>query len=162
MFFWNSLFFSMIQKTLAVWSLVPLPFLNPAWTSGSSQFMYYWILAWRILSITPYIPAIPLLIIYPKNRKSNSKVYKSVVTQSCDHSVILLGSSIHGIFQARILEWVAISFSRASSGPRDWLRPPTLWADSLPSEPPGNTSKRYRHPYILCSCICNSQDMETT
>ena len=30
------------------------------------------------------------------------------------------GSSVHGIFQARILEWVAISFSRGSSGPRDW------------------------------------------
>ena len=29
------------------------------------------------------------------------------------------GSSIHGIFQARILEWVAISFSRGSSQPRD-------------------------------------------
>ena len=37
---------------LAILSLVPLPFLNPAWTSGSSQFMYYWSLAWRILSIT--------------------------------------------------------------------------------------------------------------
>ena len=32
--------------------LVPLPFLNPAWTSGSSQSMYHWSLAWRILSIT--------------------------------------------------------------------------------------------------------------
>ena len=30
------------------------------------------------------------------------------------------GSSVHGIFQARILEWVAISFSRRSSWPRDW------------------------------------------
>ena len=29
------------------------------------------------------------------------------------------GSSVHGIFQARILEWVAISFSRRSSLPRD-------------------------------------------
>ena len=29
------------------------------------------------------------------------------------------GSSVHGIFQARILEWVAIPFSRASSQPRD-------------------------------------------
>ena len=29
-----------------------LPFLNPAWTSGSSQFTYCWSLAWRILSIT--------------------------------------------------------------------------------------------------------------
>ena len=29
------------------------------------------------------------------------------------------GSSVHGILQARILEWVAISFSRVSSRPRD-------------------------------------------
>ena len=29
------------------------------------------------------------------------------------------GSSVHGIFQARILEWVAIPFSRGSSPPRD-------------------------------------------
>ena len=28
--------------------------------------------------------------------------------------------SVHGILQARILEWVAISFSRGSSQPRDW------------------------------------------
>ena len=32
------------------------------------------------------------------------------------------GSSIHGIFQARILEWVVISFSRGSSQPRDWTQ----------------------------------------
>ena len=31
-------------------------------------------------------------------------------------------SSVHGIFQARILEWVAISFSRRSSQPRDWTQ----------------------------------------
>ena len=32
------------------------------------------------------------------------------------------GSFIHGILQARILEWVAISFSRGSSWPRDWTQ----------------------------------------
>ena len=49
---------------------------------------------------------------------------KSEVAQSCptlrdpmDYSQ--LGSSVHGILQARILEWVAISFSRGSSRPRD-------------------------------------------
>ena len=48
----------------------------------------------------------------------------SEVAQSCptlcdpmDYS--LPGSSVHGIFQARILEWVAISFSRESSQPRN-------------------------------------------
>ena len=34
----------------------------------------------------------------------------------------LLGSSVHGILQARILEWVAIPFSRGSSQPRDWAQ----------------------------------------
>ena len=42
----------MIQWMLAVWSLVPLPFLNPACTSGNSWFTYCWSLAWRILSIS--------------------------------------------------------------------------------------------------------------
>ena len=52
MFSWNSLAFSMIQWMLATWSLVPLPFLKPAWASRTSQFTYCWSLAWRILSIT--------------------------------------------------------------------------------------------------------------
>ena len=52
MFLWNSPAFSMIQRMLAIWFLVPLPFLNPAWTSGSSQFTYCWSLAWRIFSTT--------------------------------------------------------------------------------------------------------------
>ena len=32
---------------LAIWPLVPLLFLHPTWTSGSSQFMYCWSLAWE-------------------------------------------------------------------------------------------------------------------
>ena len=42
----------MIQQMLVIWSLVPLSFLNPAWTSESAWFMYCWSLAWWILSIT--------------------------------------------------------------------------------------------------------------
>ena len=49
----------------------------------------------------------------------------------------LQGSSIHGIFQARVLEWVAISFSRGSSQPRDQTRVSRI-TDALPSEPPGS------------------------
>ena len=37
---------------LAIWYLVPLPFLKAAWTSGSSRVTYCWSVAWRILSIT--------------------------------------------------------------------------------------------------------------
>ena len=47
------------------------------------------------------------------------------------------GSSVHGILQSRILEWVAVPFSRGSSQPRDQTWSPTLQADSLPYEPPG-------------------------
>ena len=48
----------------------------------------------------------------------------SEVAQSCPilcdpMDCSLPGSSIHGIFQARVLEWVAISFARGSSRPRD-------------------------------------------
>ena len=50
-----------------------------------------------------------------------------VVAQSCptlcdSMDCSLPGSSLHGIFQARVLEWVAISFSRRSSRPRDQTR----------------------------------------
>ena len=51
------------------------------------------------------------------------------------------GSSVHEIFQARILEWVAISFSRGSSPPRDRTREsPALQTDSLPAELQGKPS----------------------
>ena len=46
-------------------------------------------------------------------------------------------ATAHGVFQARILEWVAISFSRGSSQPRDQTWSPTLQADSLAAEPQG-------------------------
>ena len=63
---------------------------------------------------------------------------RSKVAQLCEilcdpMDCSLPGSSVHGIFQARVLEWVAISFSRGSSSPRS----PALQADTLTSEPPG-------------------------
>ena len=45
--------------------------------------------------------------------------------------------TIHGILQARILEWVAIPFSKGSSQPGIKPRSPALQAVSLPTEPPG-------------------------
>ena len=43
-----------------------------------------------------------------------------------------LGSSVHGILQAGILEWVAIPYSRGSSQPRDQTQSLALQAVSLP------------------------------
>ena len=58
----------------------------------------------------------------------------------------LPGSSVRGIFQARILEWGAISFSRGSSWLRDQTRVSgivgrrfTIWATRDCAEPPGKS-----------------------
>ena len=54
----------------------------------------------------------------PQKRKE-SEVTQSCLTLCDPTDCSLPGSSIHGIFQARVLEWVAIPFSRGSSQPRD-------------------------------------------
>ena len=47
------------------------------------------------------------------------------------------GSSVHGIAQTRVLEWVAISFSEDLCNPGMEPRSPALQVDSLLIEPPG-------------------------
>ena len=61
------------------------------------------------------------------NKRVQNAVKWSEVTQSCSTlgdpmDCSLSGSSVHGIFQARVLEWIAISFSRGSSRPRNQTR----------------------------------------
>ena len=51
------------------------------------------------------------------------------------------GSSIHGISQARILEWVAISSPEDLPDPGIKPRFPTFQADALTSEPPGKLKR---------------------
>ena len=48
--------------------------------------------------------------------KSESEVAQSCLTLSDSMDCSLPGSSVHGIFQARVLEWGAIAFSNSSSG----------------------------------------------
>ena len=54
--------------------------------------------------------------------KSESELPQSCLTLCNPMDCSLRGSSVHGNFQARVLEWVAISFSRGSSWPRDWTQ----------------------------------------
>ena len=49
----------------------------------------------------------------------------------------LLGSSIHGIFQARVLEWGAISFSREAHAAAKSLQSCPTLCDPIDSSPPG-------------------------
>ena len=67
----------------------------------------------------------------------------------------LPGSSVHGISQARTLEWVAISFSRGSSRPRYQTWVSYIAADSLPSKPPGKPSRIGGIPYLFKIFLVN-------
>ena len=84
------------------------------------------------------------------------------------------GSSVHGILQERVLEWVVISSSRGSSQPRDWTlvscitgRFFTIWATrEAPkmSFQEGNTPTRcsinicWMNRLFVLSWLCNSQE----
>ena len=86
-----------------------------------------------------------------KTRNENMMWSRYLSAQSCPTlcdpmDCSLQGSSVHGIFQARVLEWVAISFSRGCSRSRDWTRVFCIATDALPSEPSG---KRSRYSYLL-------------
>ena len=63
------------------------------------------------------------------------------------------GSSVHGILQARILEWVAIPPSSGSSDPG--IEPtPVFQADSLPPEPPGKPYKGIMKNLKIYKQVC--------
>ena len=59
------------------------------------------------------------------------------------------GSSVHGTSQARILEWEAISYSRASSQPVDQTHVPRIGKWILNHEPPGKPFAYNRHLLII-------------
>ena len=82
-----------------------------------------------------------------------------LVAQSCltlcvpmDYS--LPGSSVHGILQARILEWVAIPSLGDLPNPGTEPRSPALQADSLPSEPPGKSSHTKQDYKVIAANVC--------
>ena len=73
----------------------------------------------RVLSLkgilNPGQPKPTNLTVFPIVKETESEVAQSYLALCDLVDCNLPGSSIHGIFQARILEWVAISFSRGSS-----------------------------------------------
>ena len=86
-------------------------------------------------------------------------IMKVLVTQLCPTLCdpihwSLQGSFVHGILQARILEWVAIPFSGGSSWPRDWILVSALQVNSLHSEPLVKPSRRpWCSLYLVRICI---------
>ena len=74
-----------------------------------------WVRRWSDSSLPLYF-SLPHSLIY--SHTGNFYQERSSDPVDCSSP----GSSAHGILQARVLEWVAISFSRGSSPPRDWTQ----------------------------------------
>ena len=75
----------------------------------------------------------------------------------------LPGSSVHGIFPARILEWVAIYFSRGSWRPKDWTQVSYIACIAgifFTNEPPENPFKKW--PTWKKKFFCKKGNMETS
>ena len=122
MFFWNSLAFSMVQQMLAIWSLVPLPFLNPPWISwklvhvllkpGLENFEHM-IGQKEVETVSPWLMASMFLIC----------VLSCIQLFATPMDCCLPGSSVHWILQARILAWVTVSFFKRSIFPAQGWNP---------------------------------------
>ena len=96
-----------------------------------------------------------------------NKIFKNFITYVCIHTYVCVcvcvlsrsvgvtlyntmdcsppGSSVHGILQARIMEWVVIPFSKGSSGPRNQAQTFCNAVESLSSEP--SRKPRYMHTH---------------
>ena len=86
--------------------------------------------------------------------ESESEVAQSCLTFCDPIDCSLPGSFVHGIFQAIVLEWIAISFSRGSSQPRARTRVSrivdrrfTVWA----TREVNNITKACQHQHCCCS-----------
>ena len=91
-------------------------------------------------------------------RSQRESVSSSVVSDSfptlCNSmDSSLLGSSVHRIPQARLLEWIVTPFSRGLPSPGTEPTSSALAVDSLPSEPPGK-------PQISCEGLPLSENVK--
>ena len=115
-YIFKSFTFQVFDWTLELWNV-------PLWAKFSPEvyFVVWWLLSHKRLGIL----RIFMIQVSPAFHLHTFYILMCVcsVAQQCltlwQMDCSLTGSSVHGSFQARILEWVAISFSRGSSQPRD-------------------------------------------
>ena len=88
---------------------------------------------------------------------NNMKV-KVEFAQQCPTLWDPMDYTVHGILQARILEWVAFPFSRGSSQPRIELKSLVLQEDSLPAEPQGKPKYTGADSLSCLQCIFQAQE----
>ena len=118
--FTAALIFQLLRHKMLVW-LSTLLFYIPTSHTPANQNTFLKIPGtWSLLPSLQQLPWCPLLLPWKKKRKWSRSVLSNSLWFYGLYS--LPGSSIHGIFQAKILEWVTISFSKGSSQRRDWTQ----------------------------------------
>ena len=109
---------------------------HPYVITGKTTALTSWTFVGKVMSllfnmlsrlVIAFLPRDKYLLISWLQSPSAEILSESEFTQSCPTLCNPMdcsppGSSVHGILQARVLEWVAISFSRGSSRPRDRIQ----------------------------------------
>ena len=157
------------QSYLTLWSHgLYSPWNSPGQNVGVGSLS----LLQRILPTQGSDPGLPHFrqILYQLSQKGGSKlsprgcgdddglVAKSCPTHCYPMDYSLPGSSVHGILKARILEWIAIYFSRDLPNPGIKPGSPELHADSLPTElwkKPRQKKKKKKKVAQSCPIIFN-------
>ena len=126
--------------------MIPLGFMLKVWIQLSSPLHSHDCCILRFLYVCGFIlhfllSSVHLTMAYV-HVLSRGRLFATPLT-------IKPGSSACGIVQARILEWVAISFSRGSSQPTDKLTSPALAGGFFTTEPPGKPSFNYAPVLII-------------
>ena len=93
-------------------------------------------------------------------------ITKSYLTLSGTMDCSSPDSSVHGIFQERILDWVAISFSRGSSWPRDQTHVSYIGRQTLPLSHQKSlycvfSSAQFSSVAQSCMTLCNPMNCST-
>ena len=117
------------QFPTLIWFLWHVPINCKSYYEWWGQILFPWINS--LIKCTPQLIGINFIIF-------NTGVKDTVkVSQSCPTLCNPMDYTVHGILQARILEWVAFPFSRGPSNPEIQPRSPEFQADSLPADPHG-------------------------
>ena len=117
-----------------------------------------WIVVVRVGTLVFFLILEEMLSVFHHwdNGEKLNQIHRFAVGLSCESKSRSVASNSLWILQARILEWVAYPFSRASSQPSDWTlvshivgRRFTVWAKKYPSlEHPKNKAKYPRQSQV--------------
>ena len=139
---WRHQFLKKKSNNISLWSLIHVNLFLQLLLSY--LFAHFCLLCFCFLFPLSLLSVGLIVFHIPLYSRTSLLVWKSwCAAQSCPTlcdpmNCSLPGSSVHGILQAGILKWVAISFSRGSSWPGIAPEPPALWKESSPSEPQGS------------------------